>query len=113
MNNSLRILQWRIRLAADDPAAVPRRLFVIRADMLVGKQTSAQARATLSGLLIGQELISVRQYWTDQIVTLVGASTLRELYLTALGVMGVSGRVGSSKHPGVVEQPASIVFCRV
>lgn len=82
-----------IRLAADDPAAVPRRLFAIRADMLIGKQTSAQARATLSGLLIGQELMSVRQYWTDQTVTLVGASTLCELYLSALGVMGVRGRV--------------------
>ncbi|MDP5220193.1 2-dehydro-3-deoxygalactonokinase [Ruegeria sp. 2205SS24-7] len=82
-----------IRLAADDPAALPRRLFAIRAGMLVGKQTSAQARATLSGLLIGQELMSVRQYWTDQTVTLIGASTLCELYLTALGFMGASGRV--------------------
>jgi 2-dehydro-3-deoxygalactonokinase len=81
-----------IRFATDDPSAVPRRLFAIRADMLVGKQTSAQARATLSGLLIGQELMAVRQYWRDQTVTLIGTPALCELYLTALGIMGASGR---------------------
>ncbi len=88
-----RAFKAAILLAADDPAAVPRRLFAIRADMLVGQQTSGQARATLSGLLIGQELMAVRQYWRDQTVTLIGASTLCELYLTALGFMGASGRV--------------------
>ncbi|SLN75565.1 2-dehydro-3-deoxygalactonokinase [Ruegeria meonggei] len=85
--------QAAIRLVADDPAAVPRRLFAIRADMLVAKQTSAQARATLSGLLIGQEFMAVRQYWLDQTVTLIGVSALCELYLTALDIMGASGRV--------------------
>lgn len=84
--------QAAIRWVADDPAAVPRRLFAIRADMLVGKQTSAEARATLSGLLIGQEFMAVKQYWQDQTVTLIGAPGLCDLYLKALDVMGANGR---------------------
>ncbi|MFV1800282.1 2-dehydro-3-deoxygalactonokinase [Phaeobacter sp. Ay1a-4a] len=81
-----------VHLATQDPVAVPRRLFAIRADMLVGDQDSATARATLSGLLIGQELMSVPLYWCDQSVTLIGAPSLCEIYLKALDVLGVGGR---------------------
>ncbi|WP_424978685.1 2-dehydro-3-deoxygalactonokinase [Leisingera sp. S232] len=81
-----------VRLATQDPVAVPRRLFSIRADMLVRDQDSATARATLSGLLIGQELMSVVHYWRDQSVTLIGAPPLCEIYLMALDFLGVGGR---------------------
>ncbi len=42
-----------VKTAAEDPASVSRRFFSIRANMLIADQTSAEARATLSGLLIG------------------------------------------------------------
>ena len=81
-----------VRTATRDPAAIARRLFAIRAEMLVADQTSAEARATLSGLLIGQELMAVPHYWQGQSVTLIGAPTLCEIYLKALDVMGAGGR---------------------
>ena len=85
-------LRAAVHMATQDPVTVPRRLFAIRADMLVADQDSATARATLSGLLIGQELMSVPHYWRDQTVTLIGASPLCEIYLKALDVLGVGGR---------------------
>ena len=78
--------------ATHDPAAIARRLFAIRAEMLTAEQTSAEARATLSGLLIGQELMAVPHYWQGQPVTLIGAPTLCEIYLKALEVVDVVGR---------------------
>ncbi|MFS4580004.1 2-dehydro-3-deoxygalactonokinase [Phaeobacter sp. C3_T13_0] len=77
-----------VRLAINDPLSVPRRLFAIRAEMLVAQQSSAQARATLSGLLIGQELMSVPHYWQGQHVTLIGAAALCDPYFKALGLAG-------------------------
>jgi 2-dehydro-3-deoxygalactonokinase len=77
-----------VRLATEDPLAVPRRLFAIRAEMLVARQSCAQARATLSGLLIGQELMAVPQYWQGQDVTLIGAYALCDLYSKALAITG-------------------------
>lgn len=81
-----------VRLATQDPVAVPRRLFAIRAEMLVGDQDSAIARSTLSGLLIGQELMSVSPYWHDRSVALIGERSLCENYIRALDVLGVRGR---------------------
>lgn len=77
-----------VRLATKDPMSVPRRLFSIRAEMLVAQQSCAQARATLSGLLIGQELMSVPHYWQGHDVTLIGAPALCDLYASALAFTG-------------------------
>lgn len=52
-----------VRYALADPVSVPRKLFSMRAEILIGRQTSAQARATSSGLLIGQELAATRLFW--------------------------------------------------
>ena len=82
-----------VQLAIQDPLSVPRRLFAIRAEMLVAQQSSAQARATLSGLLIGQELMSVPQYWQGQNVTLIGATTLCDLYSKALALAGAAASI--------------------
>jgi 2-dehydro-3-deoxygalactonokinase len=79
-----------VRIATNDPTIVPRRLFAIRAEMLLSQQSGAVARATLSGLLIGQELMSVPQYWTDQNVTLIGAPALCKLYAKALAITGAT-----------------------
>ena len=85
--------QSAVRSAIKDPLSVPRRLFAIRAEMLVAQQSSAQARATLSGLLIGQELMSVLQYWRGQDVTLIGATTLCDLYSKALALAGAAASI--------------------
>jgi 2-dehydro-3-deoxygalactonokinase len=82
-----------VRSAIKDPLSVPRRLFAIRAEMLVAQQSSAQARATLSGLLIGQELMSVLQYWRGQDVTLIGATTLCDHYSKALALAGAAASI--------------------
>lgn len=82
-----------IRLALKDPLSVPRRLFAIRAEMLVAQQSSAQARATLSGLLIGQELMSVPQYWQGQNVMLIGAAALCDLYSKAHALAGAAAPI--------------------
>jgi 2-dehydro-3-deoxygalactonokinase len=81
-----------IKTATQDPTSVPKRLFSIRANMLVGEQSSGEARASLSGLLIGQELMSVQQYWENQTITLIGAEPLCELYLWAFDVLGIGGK---------------------
>lgn len=77
-----------IRDALEDPASVSRKLFSIRAEMLIGNQTSAQARARLSGLLIGQELAATRPYWENGSTTVIGAAALCELYRRALKIQG-------------------------
>ena len=64
------------RTATRDPAVIARRLFAIRAEMLVKDQTSAEARPTLSGLLIGQEFMAVPHYWQGKSVTLIAVPTL-------------------------------------
>ena len=88
-----RTFEATVRLAIKDPLSVPRRLFAIRAEMLVAQQSSAQARAKLSGLLIGQELMSVPQYWQGQDVTLIGATTLCDLYSKALALAGAAASI--------------------
>ncbi|MEN8949509.1 2-dehydro-3-deoxygalactonokinase [Planktotalea arctica] len=81
----------------DDPSTVPCRLFSIRAEMLVGEQSVAQARARLSGLLIGQELLATRQFWDGPAVTLIGAPALCGLYEQALGALGIETEVLNSE----------------
>lgn len=88
-----RAFEGGVRLATKDPVSVPRRLFEIRAEMLVATQSSAQARSTLSGLLIGQELMSVPRYWQGQDVTLIGATALCDLYSKALTLVGSTASI--------------------
>ena len=86
-----------VGVALDDPTSVPRLLFAIRAEMLIGEQSAAEARARLSGLLIGQELVATRPYWDQQNVALIGASKLCELYLRAFDQVGITGQALDSE----------------
>ena len=79
-----------VRSAIKDSLSVPCRLFAIRAEMLVAQQSNAKTRATLSGLLVGQELMSVPNYWWGQEVTLIGTATLCDLYSKALALVGTA-----------------------
>lgn len=80
-------------LALADPASVPARLFSIRATGLLRGNTSGVARATLSGLLIGQEVAAARALRGVEPVRLIGAGALCALYARALGLDGVAVRV--------------------
>lgn len=70
------------------PQSVAGDLFSIRArDLLVGTN-AGQARAGLSGSLIGLELAAARPYWLGQQVVLIGAPAMVAIYDRALGHLG-------------------------
>lgn len=85
-----------VREALDDANAIPCKLFGIRAEMLVAEQSAAQARARLSGLLIGQELVATKAYWKDSAVALIGAGSLCARYQQALKEVGTEAVIRNS-----------------
>ena len=52
-------------------------------------QSHGAARARLSGLLLGMELAATKPYWLGQIVILIGAPALCDLYHASLRAQGV------------------------
>lgn len=74
------------------PAAVPARLFGIRAEGLTLGTAAGTARARLSGLLIGAELAALRPLWQDHEVVLIGDPSLSRAYATALARGGATSR---------------------
>lgn len=79
--------------ALSRPERLGASLFSLRAQGLIGDMTAPQARARLSGLLIGAELAAARPYWLGQEVALIGTSTLARVYARALASLGVEARV--------------------
>jgi 2-dehydro-3-deoxygalactonokinase len=75
--------------ALSRPDRIAARLFSLRAEGLLHAMTAPQARARLSGLLIGIELAGAKPYWLGQSVKLIGAETLSALYARALGLQGL------------------------
>jgi len=75
--------------AMGSPQQVAARLFGLRAAGLVGDADPGDARAQLSGLLIGLELAGARPYWLGQDVALIGDPALTALYATALDQQAV------------------------
>jgi 2-dehydro-3-deoxygalactonokinase len=79
--------------AVDDamgrPQTIAAKLFGLRANALLGGLEGAEARARLSGLLIGIELAASRPYWLGQQVALIGAAASADPYETALTAQGV------------------------
>lgn len=72
------------------PERLAARLFTLRAEGLLENLPAPQARARLSGLLIGAELAGARAYWLGQRVMLVGASRLSAAYARALASQGLA-----------------------
>lgn len=72
-----------------NPAELAARLFSIRAEGLLNDLHADQARARLSGLLIGAELTAARPYWLGQHVALIGDDKLCKAYADALGAQGL------------------------
>ena len=76
--------------ALSRPDRIAARLFSLRAEFLLHGLTPPQARARLSGLLIGIELAGAKPYWLGQKVMLVGAPALAANYTRALGSQGLT-----------------------
>lgn len=75
--------------ALSRPDRIAARLFSLRAEGLLHGLTAPQARARLSGLLIGIELAGAKPYWLGQEVKLIGAETLAASYDRALSTQGL------------------------
>lgn len=75
------------------PERLAARLFGLRAESLIAGLGPAQARARLSGLLIGAELAATRPYWLGQPVAIIGADRLARAYASALGLQGLTTRL--------------------
>lgn len=75
--------------AMSRPADLAAQMFRLRAASLVAEMGAAEARARLSGLLIGAELAASKPYWLGQQVALIGARKLSGLYADALAAQGV------------------------
>ncbi len=71
------------------PERLLARLFSIRAEGLLQDRDPAEARARLSGLLIGAELAAAKPYWLGQRVAIIGAERLTQHYAQALGTLSL------------------------
>jgi 2-dehydro-3-deoxygalactonokinase len=74
------------------PETLAARLFSIRAEALVSGLAPAAARARLSGLLIGAELVAARPHWHGREAVIVGANQQAELYTKGLSGLGAKVR---------------------
>ncbi len=79
--------------ALSRPERLAARLFSLRAESLIAGLAPPQARARLSGLLIGAELAAARPYWLGQPVALIGSDRLARTYAAALALQGVTARL--------------------
>ncbi|MEP3299678.1 MAG: 2-dehydro-3-deoxygalactonokinase [Pseudoruegeria sp.] len=71
------------------PERLAARLFSLRAGSLIADLQAAEARARLSGALIGAELSAARPYWLGQTIILIGTPELNAYYARALSAQGV------------------------
>lgn len=71
------------------PEKLAARLFSLRAEGLLNDLPKPEARARLSGLLIGAELAATKPYWLGQNVAIIGEGKLSALYAKALEQQGV------------------------
>lgn len=79
--------------AISRPERLASRLFGIRAAGLLSDPAPGAGRATLSGLLIGAELASVRPYWLGRQIAVIGAQRLSSLYVRALAAQGAPATI--------------------
>ena len=80
--------------AVDDamarPASAAAQLFGLRAESLLNNLSPETARARLSGVLVGLELAAARPYWLGQMVSIVGAPYVAEVYRDGLAAQGLA-----------------------
>lgn len=78
--------------AMEAPALAMAHLFTLRAADLLTGAAPADARARLSGLLIGVELEAMQALWPRRRVVLIGAEALTALYQRAFSLTGIVTR---------------------
>ncbi len=79
-----------LRESLSRPEMLTADLFSIRTAGLLHGLPGAQARARISGLLLGIEMRGARSYWVGERVAVVGAAALSRLYELALFEFGVT-----------------------
>ncbi|MCV6825380.1 MULTISPECIES: 2-dehydro-3-deoxygalactonokinase [Halocynthiibacter] len=84
--------------AISHPEKLAGRLFSLRADSLLHDLGNAEARARLSGLLIGAEIAAARPYWLGMDIAIIGADTLSGLYSRALELQGCAPRCPDAEN---------------
>ncbi len=73
-----------------EPEKVAEHLFSIRAQSLISDLSRMEARARLSGLLIGLELGGSKAYWDGRNVAVLGTDALAHIYHEALKLQGAT-----------------------
>ena len=76
--------------ALSRPERIAANLFSLRAEGLLSNLAAPQARARLSGLLIGIELAAAKPYWLGQPIAIIGADALSATYARALTAQGAT-----------------------
>ena len=76
--------------ALSRPEKIGAFLFSLRAEGLLAGLAAPQARARLSGLLIGVELAAAKPYWLGQPIAIIGADALSDTYARALTAQGTT-----------------------
>ncbi len=76
--------------ALSRPEKIAANLFSLRAEGLLSNLAAPQARARLSGLLIGIELAAAKPYWLGQPIAIIGADALSAIYARALTAQGAT-----------------------
>jgi len=73
----------------NDPGIPISQLFSLRAEALVGELAPVEARARLSGHLIGAELRACRAFWQGREIVVLGDEIIARAYYKALESQGV------------------------
>ena len=104
LRHSLDTSDWdeqAFKVAIDDsmarPQSITAQLFALRAETLIGDLSAAGANARLSGLLIGLELASSKDFWAGQQVTIIGECQLSRHYSQALQMLSVTSTQANSE----------------
>lgn len=90
--------------ALNQPQHIAARLFSLRAEDLLNGLDGGCARARLSGILIGAELVAARTYWStqpgqpEQAVAIIGTGTLAQLYARALATQSISANIADDQQ---------------
>lgn len=70
------------------PAKIAAHLFSVRAEQLLADQSGDQARAKISGYILGTELAAVRDTWEEREIAVIGDPHLSAHYARAIEVAG-------------------------
>lgn len=88
-----------VKLTYENTADASSQLFRLRAQHLVHNKEAHVLRASLSGILIGQELAAMKHHWSRLPITLIGEDALCKLYASALAALGKAVDLNPSTAP--------------